>query len=233
MRNRLVGSTMAAAGIAAFLGFSPLLSAQAPAAPAQARPLPRTADGKPNLSGIWQVMNTAAWDIQDHSAQKGVPGGQGVVEGNEIPYQPAALAKKKENYRQSRDRRPREQVLSARRPASDVHAVSVSDFPDAHLHGVCLRVCPRRAACLHERDAASPWSDRMVAGRLARPLGRGHPGRRRGALHRSDMVRQGRELPQRGPASRRALHDDRRPTISTTRSRSRIRRCSRGRGRCA
>ena len=62
--------------------------------------IPRTPDGKPDLSGIWQVMNTAAWDIQDHSAQKGVPGGQGVVEGNDIPYQPWALAKKKENYQQ-------------------------------------------------------------------------------------------------------------------------------------
>ncbi len=60
----------------------------------------RTADGKPDLSGIWQVMNTAAWDIQTHAAQKGVPGGPGVVEGNEIPYQPWALAKKKENYEQ-------------------------------------------------------------------------------------------------------------------------------------
>ena len=98
MRNRLVGSMMAAVGIAALLGFAPRLSAQAPAAPAQAGPLPRGADGKPNLSGIWQVMNTAAWDIQDHSAQKGIPGGQGVVEGNEIPYQPAAAAKKKENF---------------------------------------------------------------------------------------------------------------------------------------
>src|SRR5215470_6084548 len=60
--------------------------------------LPRTADGKPNLNGIWQVLNTAAWDIQDHSGQLGVPPGQGVVEGNEIPYQPWALAKKKENF---------------------------------------------------------------------------------------------------------------------------------------
>ena len=65
---------------------------QAPAA------IPRTADGKPDLSGIWQVLNTAAWDIQDHAAQKGVPGGQGVVVGNEIPYRPEALAKKRENY---------------------------------------------------------------------------------------------------------------------------------------
>ena len=69
-------------------------SAQAPAAAA----IPRTADGKPDLSGIWQVMNTASWDIQAHPAEKGVPGGPGVVEGNEIPYQPWALAKKKENY---------------------------------------------------------------------------------------------------------------------------------------
>jgi hypothetical protein len=60
--------------------------------------MPRTADGKPDLSGIWQVMNTAAWDIQDHAAQKGVPAGMGVVVGNEIPYQPASRAKKRENY---------------------------------------------------------------------------------------------------------------------------------------
>lgn len=59
----------------------------------------RTPDGKPDLSGIWQAMNTAAWDIQDHHGQLGVPAGQGVVEGNEIPYQPWALAKKQENVR--------------------------------------------------------------------------------------------------------------------------------------
>ena len=59
--------------------------------------IPRTSDGRPDLSGIWQVLNTASWDIQDHHAQKGVPGGPGIVVGNEIPYQPWALAKKKEN----------------------------------------------------------------------------------------------------------------------------------------
>ena len=59
--------------------------------------LPRTADGKPNLNGIWQVLNTAAWDIQDHTGALGVPPGQGVVEGNVIPYQTQALAKKREN----------------------------------------------------------------------------------------------------------------------------------------
>jgi hypothetical protein len=56
------------------------------------------ADGKPDLNGIWQALNTAAWDIQDHSGELGVPPGQGVVEGNAIPYQPWAAARKKENF---------------------------------------------------------------------------------------------------------------------------------------
>jgi hypothetical protein len=74
-----------------------LLSLSAPPASAQTPALPRTSDGKPNLQGIWQVLNTAAWDIQDHAARLGVPAGQSVVVGNEIPYTPAALAKKRQN----------------------------------------------------------------------------------------------------------------------------------------
>jgi hypothetical protein len=68
----------------------------------------RTADGKPDLNGIWQALNTANWDIQDHSAGPGpvaslgaagaVPPGLGVVEGDEIPYLPAAAKKKQENF---------------------------------------------------------------------------------------------------------------------------------------
>jgi hypothetical protein len=60
--------------------------------------IPRASDGKPDFSGFWQVISTANWNIQDHSAEQGIPGGQGIVVGNEIPYQPWAIAKKKENY---------------------------------------------------------------------------------------------------------------------------------------
>jgi hypothetical protein len=60
---------------------------------------PRGRDGKPNLSGIWQAVTSANFDLLDHSAQKDVPAGQSVVEGGEIPYQPWALAKKKENFK--------------------------------------------------------------------------------------------------------------------------------------
>src|SRR6516164_1115578 len=28
----------------------------------------RTADGKPNLNGIWQALNTANWDLQAHAS---------------------------------------------------------------------------------------------------------------------------------------------------------------------
>ena len=68
--------------------------AQAPGTPA----MPRTAEGKPDLTGFWQVLNTANFDIQDHQAREGVPAGQGVVEGNDIPYQPWALKKKQDNF---------------------------------------------------------------------------------------------------------------------------------------
>src|SRR5438067_13225439 len=84
-----------------------LLTAISAGGQAPAYRAPRTGDGKPNLNGIWQALNTANWDIEAHAAAPGlitelgasiaVPGGLGVVEG-EIPYKPEALAKKKANY---------------------------------------------------------------------------------------------------------------------------------------
>jgi len=72
----------------------------------------RTPDGQPDLSGFWQVLNTANWDVQDHPAEPapyatlvGVylvqPAGLSVVEGGTIPYKAEAL-KKKDEYRQER-----------------------------------------------------------------------------------------------------------------------------------
>jgi hypothetical protein len=73
--------------------------------------MPRTADGHPNLNGLWQAINSAYWDLEDHAARQGpifalggaynIAEGVGVVEGGTIPYRPEALAKKKENYEKS------------------------------------------------------------------------------------------------------------------------------------
>lgn len=68
---------------------------------ALAHGIPRL-DGKPNLNGIWQTMNTANWDLEAHSARRiaaawsfgalfAIPAGKTVVMGGTIPYLPQAL----------------------------------------------------------------------------------------------------------------------------------------------
>jgi hypothetical protein len=59
--------------------------------------IPRTADGKPDLQGIWQVRNRASFDLEDHVARHGMPAGRGVVQGGSIPYQDWAAARKAEH----------------------------------------------------------------------------------------------------------------------------------------
>src|SRR5580692_113584 len=68
--------------------------------------LPRTADGKPNLEGIWQASTTAAADLQDHVAGLDMLAGRSVVAGGEIPYQPWAAKKKAENFQNRRTADP-------------------------------------------------------------------------------------------------------------------------------
>ena len=72
---------------------------------------PATIDGKPNLNGIWQAVNTANFDLEPHSAEPNplpeagralgaiaaTPAGLGVVEGGKIPYKTEALARVAEN----------------------------------------------------------------------------------------------------------------------------------------
>jgi len=128
MRTTLTG-VIAAVFTAATLTF--LFNATAPVAgQTAAYRAPRTPDGKPDLNGIWQAMNEANYDLQAHMARPAlalragpygpvpaapvlalgavgaVPPGMGVVEGDDIPYKPEALAKKKENQEKWLERDP-------------------------------------------------------------------------------------------------------------------------------
>jgi len=106
-----VGAIALAAVAVAGVGAGVWLSGQPTAGQVQTFQAPRLkGTDKPDLTGIWQALTTANWDIQDHSADAGpfprllgIWGaqhpGQGVVEGNELPYRPEALAKKQENFK--------------------------------------------------------------------------------------------------------------------------------------
>ncbi len=108
--------------------------AQASTVPKLAQRPARVAD-KPNMSGVWQALNEANWDLEAHAARPGaitqpgiypfeyarvpaapvvalgaaggVPGSLGVVQGDgSIPYTPEALAIKKQNAEHWVDRDP-------------------------------------------------------------------------------------------------------------------------------
>ena len=92
--------------------------------------LPRLSDGRPNLNGVWQALNTANYDIERHVARPAmalregphgplptvpllplgavgaVPGSMGVVDGGTIPYTDEALAVKRENQENWLERDP-------------------------------------------------------------------------------------------------------------------------------
>ena len=122
----LMIAIVAAAGGAFAGAWATPMAGQAPAA----YRAPRTADGKPDLNGIWQANNEANYDIEMHMARPAlalrpgpygpvaaapvlalgavgsVPPGVGIVEGGAIPYKPEALAKRKENLDKWLDRDP-------------------------------------------------------------------------------------------------------------------------------
>src|SRR6185436_17936887 len=121
MRRLLIAAALIAAGVSlAAQAPPPPRPSVATARPSAYAP-PRLADGHPDLNGIWQALNEANWDIEAHNARAAlalrpgpygpvpappvlalgavgaVPPGMGVVEGDELPYKPEALAKKKDN----------------------------------------------------------------------------------------------------------------------------------------
>ena len=116
MRKRSNALIVVVIAAVAVVGIWLAMRLQGPAAAQVARPgqfpeyMPaRTADGKPDLNGIWQSLTTANWDLEAHGAGPGAypqmlgawgaePGGQSIVEGGVIPYRPESLARREANF---------------------------------------------------------------------------------------------------------------------------------------
>ena len=152
----------------------------------------RTEDKKPNLNGIWQAFNTANWDILAHEAQAGPrPATHGRVGGaargdghrrrQRAPVSARGAGEKETEPRESdgrqgrqrsepiRQRRPRAAVLSAGRAARQLHAVSVSDFPEPRTDHDRVRIQVVGALDLHgcrsrRRRSIPGWDGRTAAG---------------------------------------------------------------------
>ena len=74
------------------------LLACAPALTATTPHIPRLSNGKPDLSGFWEAMSAADFDLEPHGPRKDAPPGAGIVEGQTIPYLPSALDERRKNF---------------------------------------------------------------------------------------------------------------------------------------
>jgi len=114
----LKGTAIAALAAAFFAAATVTVAADVPTS----RPI-KLPDGKPNLNGIWQALNSANYDLEPHAARAAlamvpgqfvpvpapqvvalgaigsVPGGLGVVEGGVIPYKPEMLGRRQEHQK--------------------------------------------------------------------------------------------------------------------------------------
>jgi len=82
---------------------------------AQGAAIARASNGRPDLSGIWQVLNEANWNLEPHNATQGpdtlgaigaAAPGAGVVIGGTIPYQAAANEQRRKNFANRRTEDP-------------------------------------------------------------------------------------------------------------------------------
>jgi hypothetical protein len=87
----------AALAACAALGLYACEQPDIPAASSAADAIPRMPDGRPDLRGIWQTLGAAVWNLEDHTAELGIPAGQSVVGGGSIPYLPEALPLRERN----------------------------------------------------------------------------------------------------------------------------------------
>jgi hypothetical protein len=190
----------------------------------------RTADGRPNFSGIWQANNEAYWDLEAHEARAGavtqpgvypyayarvaaapvlalgaaagVPGSLGVVQGDgEIPYKPEALTIKKQNGENWIDRDPE---LKCYLPG--IPRAMYMPYPFQIVQGIdkiqMAYTFSNAARTIHLDKVEGPPDDTYMGHSVGRWEGN--------TLQRQELVRSGGKLPQSFTASRRTFYSTQR-----------------------
>lgn len=127
--------TLAVSALLSLIGAPKVVQSQAARPDAQVPRLPGTKT--PNITGVWQALNEANWELEPHGqrtarvlhagvkggqpvpdapvlalgATGGIPGSNGVVEGGVIPYKPDTLARRNANAEHALARDPEVKCL--------------------------------------------------------------------------------------------------------------------------
>ena len=154
------------------------------------------------MNGVWQAMNTANWDLQDHAAAPGpfyqigaigaVPPGQTVVEGGDIPYLPAAAEQKKKNYLNRLTEDPEVKCYLPGMPRATYmpYPFQIVQSPKNILFAYEYASANR----VVNMDKPTEAPGGQLDGLVERQVGRRYAGRRRQELERQGVARSRRRL---------------------------------------
>ncbi len=211
------------------LAASSLLTAHGAWAQETQPSIPRSADGKPDFSGIWQTLSAAEYDLEPHSTRKDAPPGPGIVEGQVIPYRPEASQQRKKNFDARATNDPREKCFTLGTPRGIYSPEPFQIFQRARDLTLVFQF-GHSVRTIHTNETRHPKA-RSDSGSVTPALD--GKGTRSSSMSSTSTARPGSIAPGTSTATNctsSSAGPSSTPTRFSTPRRSRTRRCTRGRG---